>query len=452
MDVYAEISDIKNKTQICNANRVYINPNFNHNSYPTTNNQVLQGKNISMHVNPKFSTAITQQNKNISNARIFINPNFVKSLQGQASKETFKVLQHNLPDKVDNNPLLPNMDITTNERNLPIFNVNKSRYSLVRQGTIKVKENIAQNPSKTIKISKYKSVPLSDIKNSMTIEHNSSKSLLLNVRKTTILPQTPKAVMHSGNQNKYTSRYKYTKYKKTSVAFNESKTVITSKPSVGMIKKNYKVKVILAKKMLKKNNIPCPLFKKFGKCIRDAHGNCEFSHDKKHVSLCRKFLKGICFDSNCLLSHDLTNNKMPTCYFYLKGMCTKEDCPYVHVKLNDNTKICPDFLKGYCEKGKKCVNRHVTVTNFTKKHSYYKYKKNEKLKVRKKSMCYENKPTVMRTESTTNNSEKQEGNLIEGRYYEDQAKWDDNINDTSEVIKPTRCKLGNLPSFIQLPR
>lgn len=63
-----------------------------------------------------------------------------------------------------------------------------------------------------------------------------------------------------------------------------------------------------------------------------------------------RFLRGTCDRAPCLLSHNTTLSKMPTCRFYLQGMCFKSDCPYLHKKVSDKTEICVDFLRGFCEK------------------------------------------------------------------------------------------------------
>lgn len=70
----------------------------------------------------------------------------------------------------------------------------------------------------------------------------------------------------------------------------------------------------------------------------------------KHATKQNRFLRGACDKMPCLLSHDTTLSKMPTCRFYLQGMCFKTDCPYLHKKVNDKTEICVDFLRGFCEK------------------------------------------------------------------------------------------------------
>lgn len=192
---------------------------------------------------------------------------------------------------------------------------------------------------------------------------------------------------------------------------------------------------------MKKNNIPCPLFTKFGRCIRQDRGSCCFLHNRKHVRLCKKFLKGLCFNKNCLLSHALSTQKMPTCHFYLRGLCVKENCPYLHVKLNEDAKICKDFLKGYCEKGANCLSRHVDV-----KSSSYSTKrwtqKSDRKKTTKKEQNVTQAPLV-----------KEKGDVAvklpeNERYYRDKVQ--EPTSTDVQQIKPSRCKLGLLPSFIKL--
>lgn len=75
-----------------------------------------------------------------------------------------------------------------------------------------------------------------------------------------------------------------------------------------------------------------------------------------------RFLKGACDKTPCLLSHDTTLSKMPTCRFYLKGMCFKADCPYLHKKVNDKTEICVDFLRGFCAKADQVRSEYFRLT------------------------------------------------------------------------------------------
>lgn len=80
-----------------------------------------------------------------------------------------------------------------------------------------------------------------------------------------------------------------------------------------------------------------------------------------------RFLQGACVNKTCLLSHNVSSEKMPTCKFFLEGMCSKEDCPYLHVKVNPKAEVCLDFLKGYCKKGKEvcimCFVSNIINTN-----------------------------------------------------------------------------------------
>ncbi|KAH0954605.1 hypothetical protein HN011_002860 [Eciton burchellii] len=134
-----------------------------------------------------------------------------------------------------------------------------------------------------------------------------------------------------------------------------------------VIKANYKTSVsnkakqrsirILQNKM-HKNNQPCLIFQRFGSCPNHENGICLKRHDKKQVSVCKKFLQGKCLLNKCLLSHDIGPEKMPTCKYFLDGCCTRDDCPYLHVKMSAKTSICIDFLQGYCAKGDKCQRRH----------------------------------------------------------------------------------------------
>ncbi|EZA56836.1 Zinc finger CCCH domain-containing protein [Ooceraea biroi] len=138
-------------------------------------------------------------------------------------------------------------------------------------------------------------------------------------------------------------------------------------PSSTPVKANYKNSIsnkakqrsirILQNKM-HKNNQPCLIFQRFGSCPNHENGICLKRHDKKQVSLCKKFLQGKCFLDKCPLSHDIGPEKMPTCKYFLDGCCTRDNCPYLHVKVSANTSICIDFLQGYCAKGNKCQRRH----------------------------------------------------------------------------------------------
>ncbi|OXU25438.1 hypothetical protein TSAR_015701 [Trichomalopsis sarcophagae] len=143
-------------------------------------------------------------------------------------------------------------------------------------------------------------------------------------------------------------------------------STITSISSVKTYKSNASNKVkqrslqILRNKM-RKNNQPCLLFQKYGYCNSQLKGTCPKVHDKKQVAVCKNFLQGKCLLNNCLLSHDVGPEKMPTCKFFLQGCCTREGCPYLHVKVPSKNPICVEFLRGYCPQGNECMNRHINA-------------------------------------------------------------------------------------------
>lgn len=415
-------------------NKVYINPNFHR----------TQANNYPMHVNPRFNQFMPIVPVNLNNtSRIHINPNFRQSksvdivVDVNGSSTNINFIQYT--------PVPNSLNYWHAQEQLQVANQvvvpdAKSRYCLVRNNVNTVsKEPVLEKSKTTIQINKYKSVPLHEIKKKLDNAKN-AVSEQMNVVNSQIQHQNDTQPTNKNNLN--SSTMKRNKFK---LVNNKAPVVRNSKIRMRtLIDKHKKVqsnqlRLNRIKGNLKKNNIPCPMFRKFGKCLRKEHGNCEFLHDKKHVSVCRKFIKGLCHDKDCLLSHDLTMKKMPTCYFYLKGKCTKPECPYLHVKLNEKTKVCPDFLKGYCEKGSKCLQRHCyirpghKVTNSLITSSSTS-RKNAKLKLKKLDSEIKKTTTVKSNETTLE------------RYYQDNK--DD--NEIYENIKPMRCKLGSLPSFIQL--
>ncbi|ETN67369.1 hypothetical protein AND_000822 [Anopheles darlingi] len=110
---------------------------------------------------------------------------------------------------------------------------------------------------------------------------------------------------------------------------------------------------------LRKCNEPCHIYRRLGKCLAHSRGKCPKLHDPKHISICRKFLSGECTVKGCLLSHNVTLEKMPVCRFFLEGRCVRDDCPYLHKKVSEKERICDAFLNGFCPLADKCPNRHV---------------------------------------------------------------------------------------------
>ncbi|CAD0200836.1 unnamed protein product [Chrysodeixis includens] len=423
-----------------NNNKVYINRNF---SKGQKNNTSV---NPIMHVNPKFSYLISNVQGNIqSKNKIYVNPNFIKpnstsepnpsaTTTNQAVAATYQLQQKALEH---------------NKNTIVQVPVSQSRYCFVRQTTTNtvVERPVHDKIKSTFKVNKYKSVPWNDIKKSLedvksvsTNHMNFSSHVDKTVNKSAVQKYTCFLAPPKNKELRTeTAIYKYTNKK-------NNKTILISQARVKKVKGN-----------LKKNNLPCPLFRKFGICLRSLRDKCEFLHDKKHVSICRKFVKGLCHDKNCLLSHDLTTKKMPTCYFYLQGNCTKTECPYLHVKLNDNTKICPDFIKGYCEKGSKCLMRHIniqtekvnksTTSLIRKSSSTNKGSKATKNDINMHECDDRGGNNNSRTKTNDTSVVCGEG-ASEYRYYQEH-KVDESAKEY-EVIKPMRCKLGDLPSFIEL--
>uniref|UniRef100_A0A182FEY2 C3H1-type domain-containing protein n=2 Tax=Anopheles albimanus TaxID=7167 RepID=A0A182FEY2_ANOAL len=110
---------------------------------------------------------------------------------------------------------------------------------------------------------------------------------------------------------------------------------------------------------LRKCNEPCHIYRRLGKCLAHSRGKCPKLHDPKHISICRKFLSGECTVEGCLLSHNVTLEKMPVCRFFLEGRCVRDVCPYLHKKVSEKERICDAFLHGFCPLADKCPNRHV---------------------------------------------------------------------------------------------
>lgn len=219
---------------------------------------------------------------------------------------------------------------------------------------------------------------------------------------------------------------------------------------------------------LRKSNIPCPLYHKFGKCKGKDSGKCFRLHNPDQISLCPRFLQGACTNSKCLLSHKVSAEKMPTCKFFLEGLCSKDDCPYLHVKINSKAEICKDFLEGFCRKAAECEKRHEYLCpNYersgqcSKSNCHYPHGpavrkcNNSKLilptlqgKVKHKVV----KKKVERSDTTTTTPDcASDANV---RYYDDSKLDKDLVGENSVQVEsmssyiPVRPRLGTLPAFI----
>lgn len=462
-----------------NNRKIYVNPNF---IAPTNHHQPYD--NVGTNVSHNYIGNLVPNMYSVSNIEqkhSFINDN----LEIKNSFYSIRLSQNTGEPSAKEN--LKVTESFTNSLEAPLT---KSRYSLVRKSkpisksiaitSNSYKDNTIQNthnvlshastsccmtakvvnsycqklnlttkvPQKVtkIKVSKYKTVPISSylkVSSQVSMNNKIKQPPSLNIS-AKVQGRGAKICSSFVLDNK--NRYKFVKSKvSVSIVDNVKQTPMKFKKNVSL--NNSKITVGKAK--FKVNNIPCRLFTKYGKCLRKDYGKCEFLHDKKHVSLCRKFIKGICHDGNCTLSHELSTKKMPTCYFYLRGMCTKQNCPYLHVKLNEKTKICQDFVKGYCEKGDNCPFRHVKVqeSKTTRKIKLKSGPKNQQSKGKKlkdiQSKIVDRKNVNKSNEEETDVKDKSDS---DHRYYDDVV----NNEGTCEIIKPTRCKLGVLPSYIQL--
>ncbi|TVU08250.1 hypothetical protein EJB05_41647 [Eragrostis curvula] len=104
----------------------------------------------------------------------------------------------------------------------------------------------------------------------------------------------------------------------------------------------------------------CQFFTRFGECKKSG-GKCPYIHDRAKVAICTKFLKGLCSNTSCKLTHKVLPERMPDCSYFLRGLCSNTACPYRHVKVNSNAPVCEDFLKGYCADGDECRKKHSYV-------------------------------------------------------------------------------------------
>lgn len=82
--------------------------------------------------------------------------------------------------------------------------------------------------------------------------------------------------------------------------------------------------------------------------------------------MCRQYLKGVCSNKNCLLSHTSNEYNTPLCRYYLENKCLANSCRYQHHKPehygdeNYDIWICRPFaIGGWCERGSKCPFLHL---------------------------------------------------------------------------------------------
>ncbi|XP_063910697.1 zinc finger CCCH domain-containing protein 3 isoform X1 [Zophobas morio] len=214
---------------------------------------------------------------------------------------------------------------------------------------------------------------------------------------------------------------------------------------------------------LRKCNIPCPIFRKYGRCPGKTTGTCFKLHNPDQIVLCTRFLQGACRNENCLLSHKVSHEKMPTCKYYLDGLCSKDNCPYLHVKISPKADICRDFLEGFCKRAAECDKRHQFLCpDFEKSRTCAKrrcpyphgnvVRKNSKVLNTLAKKCFVKKEKKKRVVTESLVKEVSEKN----RYYKDSAKDSsaklDSVGEQPVIktVSRERPKLGDLPAFIPL--
>ncbi|KAK2584005.1 hypothetical protein KPH14_006463 [Odynerus spinipes] len=292
-----------------------------------------------------------------------IGPYKVKRHSLSPSKKIKATLYQSTKNIANNNNTI---QTTSNNINLLKVNnvktkVNKYKIDRTVQSSMQPKKTEASRPKKT----KYNSMELITIGG---IVYKSSRNQL--VRRSYSLKRK---IATNTKEDKFiitTNGKKLCRLKTAKDVPNRKSTIQTTELKVNNLvtskvayKNNISNKVkqrsiqILRNKM-RKNNQPCLFFQRFGYCANQKKGTCTKLHDKKQISVCKRFLQGKCLLDKCPLSHDVGPEKMPTCKYFLEACCTRDRCPYRHVKVSSNTPICIEFLKGYCSKGNECKLRH----------------------------------------------------------------------------------------------
>lgn len=369
----------------------------------------------------------------------------------------------------DNNSLRRNSIVTRYK-----YIRNGAKLLKVNKNSMKTKYKIVNNISNsTPEVKKTTNSPNSPVYRKKYVfinKYNSSSFLASNV----ILKNTKQRNLININGILYqNSPCLLKRVSPTSKSKNHIPSVLKGKvPKGQVIKCQGKYKIVRSQlasaSKLKKSNIACLIYKKTGKCSGQKNGKCIKVHNPDQIILCKSFLRGECQDDNCLLSHKVSSEKMPTCKYFLEGLCTKVECQYLHVKISPNAEICRDFLEGFCKDGIKCEKRHQFLCP-----EYEKNKKCSKPKCRyphgsskvmkPKSLKKNPRKIIAPKVTKTRKVEQTVGEIPENnqiRYYKDNSKNKTeespsevkrcNSENVEEMTIPKRKKLGSLPSFIPI--
>ncbi|KAL6603040.1 hypothetical protein ACP70R_043401 [Stipagrostis hirtigluma subsp. patula] len=170
------------------------------------------------------------------------------------------------------------------------------------------------------------------------------------------------AANHLRNMNQASSHSRVPSTFNEYVRINKGNQLVRNPKKVIRMLASEKVRWSLhtVRSRLAKKQQYCQFFTRFGEC-KKAGGKCPYIHDRAKVAICTKFLKGLCSNTSCKLTHEVHPERMPDCSYFLRGLCTNTACPYRHVKVNSNAPVCEDFLKGYCADGDECRKKHSYV-------------------------------------------------------------------------------------------
>ncbi|XP_072399757.1 uncharacterized protein ZC3H3 [Diabrotica undecimpunctata] len=487
--------------------KVFVNPNYKPSNMQTS----VPGK---IHINPHMAN-MSMHKENICN-KIHVNPKMINSVGAPSKLEPIKQpITYSSKTKLVRKPLKEQLSpLTKRSRQLTVY----SKFKIVKSsavskpGEMKVKSKLLFNTKyklkriNTSKSDKYlipQSLELNKYKlDRRTRSVSSSRSRFVFVNRFLSISDIAKKVplrtkclvnisgivyKKSPNKLQRTSSLLKDKRKQlkdtNALKRNVFKLVRQPENKLALEKKNsrttyrYSSRKNIAIEKLKKCNIPCPYYRKFGKCKGKELGKCPRKHDPDQIALCTKFLQGACIDPKCLLSHNVSPEKMPTCKYYLEGLCSKDCCPYLHVKISPKADICRDFLEGFCKKASQCDKRHQFLCpDFEKKGTCHKprcsyphgrmvrkYSVFNKNKFAKKSSKHINEnATTSKDRSVALVNKNEENTEIESvvntRYYSDKNKENVQKSENSEssvevdsnhpISFKTRPTLGELPSFI----
>lgn len=77
-----------------------------------------------------------------------------------------------------------------------------------------------------------------------------------------------------------------------------------------------------ARLRLAKKQQYCQFFTRFGKCNKNS-GKCPYIHDPGKVAICTKFLRGLCKDASCKLTHKVRNTFIGMhCLLWVSDNCS----------------------------------------------------------------------------------------------------------------------------------